>query len=107
MSSILPSHIDTQLLLVRLKGGEVVALLPFTTPDYVGSFRGLSSGSGISVLFERDTSSRISAEVAVAFGTDIEQVIAQVVRAVRVTRSGSSPVSPIDGERQIFSDSMT
>ncbi|KAG8912432.1 hypothetical protein FRC01_005102, partial [Tulasnella sp. 417] len=40
-----PTNVDTQIILLKLKNGRIAALLPLTTNDYMGGFRGSSNES--------------------------------------------------------------
>lgn len=109
-----PTNIDTQVILLKLKNGQIAALLPLTTNAYMGGFRG-SSNESIIVRFERDAATEkagaVFGKVAVAFGEELRDVVAKVVLAARfinspTTESGAQ-VKPFGEEKTVVSETLT
>ncbi|KAG8949368.1 hypothetical protein FRC04_008603 [Tulasnella sp. 424] len=109
-----PTNIDTQVILLKLKNGQIAVLLPSTTSSYMGGFRG-SSNESIVVRFERDSATEKAGatfgKVAVAFGAELRDVVAKVVLAARSIDSPASEsgvqVKPYAEEKTIFSETLT
>ncbi|KAG9041439.1 hypothetical protein FS837_012270 [Tulasnella sp. UAMH 9824] len=109
-----PTNTDTQVILIKLKNGQIAALLPLTTTVYMGGFRG-SSIESIGVRFERDAATvkagAVFGKVAIAFGEELRDVVAKVVLAARVIDSPSSKskaqVKPFGEEKTVFSETLT
>ncbi|KAG8921463.1 hypothetical protein FRC02_000221 [Tulasnella sp. 418] len=111
ISSTLPSNVDTQILLVRLRSGHAAAVLPLTTPLYMGTFRGSQFGTVVA-RFEKDSktnSSKTFASVVVSFGSKIQDVVRNVVDCARIVRFGKPgiPRQLLPAENHIFTNTLT
>lgn len=104
-------HVETQLLLLRLYGGRVAAVLPLTTEQYVGALRGSThSANGVTVTFQQDAIPAIpymEARVVVAFGDTAWNAIRDVVRATKRTSCPDVSFSAPPLEHHIFSYSLS
>ncbi|KAG8894403.1 hypothetical protein FRB99_001288 [Tulasnella sp. 403] len=109
ISGDLPPNVDTQLLIIRRKDGRISALLPLTTPEYMGTLRG-SWHNTVRARFERDTTiqrRQVVAKVALSVGDRIQDVVFNVVRAMRLLRFGTFPLAPLPDEQHTFSGKLT
>jgi hypothetical protein len=111
----LPSHVDTQILLLKFPSSkpavdQVACILPLTTTQYMGAIRG--QGPNLVGCFESDLLSENANEslqdgkIIVAIGPQIKEAMARAVGAARRIL-GISPLSDINPERHIFSDALT
>lgn len=108
-SRVLPTNVDTQLLLAQLHDGRVAAVLPLTTHEYMGTLRGSSSRSVVA-RFERDAlpvAKSATAKIAVTIGVALQDVVRDVVRALRSIRSPYTPIKSFPEETSIFSGTLT
>jgi hypothetical protein len=109
----LPSHVDTQVLLLkfptsRVHEERIACVLPLTTDQYMGTLRG--RGSNIEAHFESDLTTK---DEQVKDGKVIIAIAPQIKDALRLAIDGArrvlriSPISDLGPERHIFSDTLT
>lgn len=109
----LPSNVDTQVLLLKFPNSmanseRTACIIPLTTTQYMGALRG--KDLNIIASFESDLLSEaeqpIEGKVIVSIAQEVKDSIKMAVGGVRqVLRI--TPISEINPEMQIFSDTLT